>query len=232
MKIAIVQPYVFPYIGYFQLINAVDKFIFYDDVNFIKQGWINRNRILLNNRPYLFSIPCEDISSYRLILDTKVCRNKRWASKLLKTIEMSYLRAPHFNDVYHLIRSVLDSDFQNISELAQLSILEVTKYLGMKGVCCKTSKFYNNNHLKRSARLIDICKREKAEEYINSIGGVEIYTKEEFLQHGISLYFLKSKEVKYKQFNTPFIPWLSIIDVLMFNSVSEVRTMLNQYQLI
>lgn len=232
MKIAIIQPYVFPYIGYFQLINAVDKLVFYDDVNFIKQGWINRNRILLHDQPYLFSIPCTNISQNKIILDTKVHQNKKWVLKFFKTLEMSYLKAPRFDEVYNLVRTVLGSDIQSISELAQLSILEVLKYLDMKTIWSKSSECYNNRHLKKSERLINICKQERAQEYINPIGGVEIYTKEEFLKHGITLHFIKSKAVEYKQFSDSFVPWLSILDVLMFNSVEQVQTLLNQYDLI
>ncbi|MEI2418952.1 WbqC family protein [Arthrospira platensis SPKY2] len=155
-----------------------------------------------------------------------------WMQDLLKTIEISYKRAPYFKEVYPLINRVFKLAPQSISELAQFSIVEVLKYLNMKIVLFKSSERYDNSHLKKTERLIDICKHEKAQEYINPIGGIEIYTKEDFLMHGIKLHFIKSTAVEYKQFNNSFIPRLSIIDVLMFNSIEKVQTMLNQYELI
>lgn len=236
MKIAIMQPYIFPYIGYFQLLNIVDTFIFYDDVAFIKQGWINRNRILLNGKDYLFTIPIEKQSSYALIKNTHISNSlyANWRRKFLLTLEQSYKKAPYFNDVYKLVEDVLNSNSTSISELAQSSILNVIKYLGItKKIQISSEDYFESKGLSKEERLISICKKCNAKEYINPIGGQNLYKAESFLINNIDLLFIKSNPIEYKQFsNDNFISWLSIIDILMFNSSNEIKKILNQCELI
>lgn len=227
------QPYFMPYIGYFQMIKSVDTFIFYDDVNFIKQGWINRNRILLNNKDFLFTIPLHNATSFSLIKDTLL--NEKfypiWKVKFLQSIAQNYKKAPHFEVVYSLISAVLNKNFQSISELAIESVKMVSGYLNLNTEFYVASERYQNIQLEREKRLIAICKNENATNYINAVGGKELYSKEVFKANGIELQFIASKPIVYKQFKDDFIPWLSIIDVLMFNSVAEVNELLNKYEL-
>jgi len=232
MKIAIMQPYVFPYIGYFQLLKAVDKFIVYDDVTFIKGGWINRNRILLNGQPFLFTVPLTNVSSNNLIGETLISNKGQWNIKLLKTIEQAYKKAPHFEGVYHLIKKVISGEETTISTFAVKSLTEIKEYLGIKTIIQPTSKVYNNKHFDAESRLIDICKKENADHYINPKGGTELYSKQNFEAQGIRLNFIQSKPVEYKQLNNAFVPWLSIIDVLMFNSPEQTVHFINQYELV
>lgn len=234
MKTAIMQPYIFPYIGYFQLINAVDKFIFYDDVNFIKSGWINRNNILVNNQKYLFTIPIEKISSYKKINAVKINQTnlKKNNVKLLKTIKLSYNKAPFFNISYNIFSSVLESNYDNISDYAKNSIKLILEYLNINTKIVFSSEVYDNQELKAEERILDICRQEKTTDYINPIGGQELYDKSNFIQKNISVNFLKTKDIKYNQFNNEFIPFLSIIDVMMFNSPEEIKIMLEKYTLI
>lgn len=233
MKIAVMQPYAFPYIGYFQLINSVDKFIFYDDVNFIKRGWINRNRILVNRTDYLFAIPLQKISQNILIKQTLIHKNDYvlWKDKFLQTVELNYKKAPYFEFSIELLKSVLDKEYFTISELAINSIQIIARYLGITTDFIISSESYQNRELGRKDRLIDICKYEDSNHYINALGGQSLYIKEEFLQEEIKLNFLKTLPIEYKQFKNEFVPWLSIIDVLMFNSREEIAIMLNQYEL-
>ena len=228
------QPYLFPYIGYFQLINAVEKFIIYDDVNFIKQGWINRNNILANGRKYLFLLPIEKISSFKKINETKINLNiyNKSKIKLLKTIEQSYRKAPFYKNTMPLIEKTFELDSKYISDFAKKSITEVCNYLEIKTEIIKSSEIYNNENLKSVSRVIDICKKENAAGYINPIGGQELYNKQEFKEENIKLNFLKTKELKYPQFKNTFVPNLSIIDILMLNSKKEVRNMLLKYELV
>lgn len=234
MKIAVMQPYIFAYIGYFQMIKAVDKFVFYDDVSFIKQGWINRNRILVNGKDFLFSVPLEKISSYTQIKDSLISKKNYevWKNKFLQTLEQSYKKSPHYDLVITLIVRVLNKNFSTISELAIDSAISISKYLGLNTKFIISSEKYKNQEMERAARLIDICKQEGADEYLNAIGGMELYSKEEFEEQGIKLNFIKSQPIEYKQFKNEFVPWLSIIDVLMFNSVEEINEMLDGYNLI
>ncbi|MDR0193698.1 MAG: WbqC family protein [Myroides sp.] len=234
MKIAIMQPYFLPYIGYFQLIKAVDKFVFYDDVNYIKQGWINRNNILLQGKASLFTIPLEKASSFTKINNVKLhpILFDNWKVKFLRSIEQNYRKAPYFSDVYQLIRSILEVNSDRIGVLAKDSVITVSKYLQLETEFVYSSDFYMNNELSGKFRVISICAKENALVYINPIGGQELYNKEDFLSQGLELYFIQSKKQIYQQFKEEFVPWLSIIDILMFNSVEEIQLMLDEYNLI
>jgi len=230
MKLAIMQPYFFPYIGYFQLINAVDKFIFYDDVNFIKKGWINRNKILINNQPQYITISIKDISPNRLIKDTQIIDNR---DKIKKTIFLNYKKAPLFEQVWPIIEDCLIFKTNFISELNIYSIKKICEYLGINKNFEVSSKNYTNTiNLKKEKRLIEICKINNAQIYINPIGGQSIYKKETFLKEGIQLFFIKTKDISYKRFNDVFFNNLSIIDILMFNPIEKIIEMLNEYELI
>jgi WbqC-like protein family len=231
-KLGIMQPYLFPYIGYFQLINAVDKFVVYNDVSFIKQGWINRNNILVNGRPFLFTIPVKNISSYSLIREVEVSYDIEWRSKLLKTIQESYRKAPYFKNAFQIIENTFYTKEQYISRLATKSILEIAKYLEIETELQESSAIYQNNGLRSQARVIDICKKELTSQYINPIGGNKLYCKDVFKDHGLQLNFIKTCPLKYNQFKSNFVGNLSIIDVLMFNSPSEVSMMLKEYELL
>jgi len=232
MKIAIMQPYFFPYIGYFQLINAVDKFVIYDDVNYINRGWINRNRILVNGTPNFFTIPLKKASQNKLINEIDVSMDKKERKNFLRTFELSYKNSPYFNIVYPLIVNVMISQELKIAELAILSIQAICKYLEINTEFIVSSKKYSNSDLKTADRLIDICRIENYKHYINPIGGIKLYDKKEFEKNDIKLNFLKTLDFSYNQFDNNFIPNLSIIDVMMFNSKKEIKKMLNEYSLI
>lgn len=234
MKIAVMQPYLFPYVGYFQMIKSVNQFVFYDDVNFIKQGWINRNKVLVGNKEFLFTVPLQNANSFCMIKDTLINDKfyDSWNSKFQMTIQQSYKKAPFFKDVNELIINVLNKEHMYISDLSIESITAISKYLGLKIEFFKSSERYNNRSLKRQERLLDICKKENATKYINALGGQELYSKESFQENGVELHFIKTLPIEYKQFNNEFISSLSMIDILMFNSVEEVIKMLNCYELV
>lgn len=235
MKLAIMQPYLFPYIGYFQLVASVDKFVVYDDVNFIKGGWINRNNLLINKSSNLFTLPLEKPSPFSLIKNTNINTNlfANWRSKFLKSIEQSYKKSPHYNEVFSLVSTVLEIEgAHSISELNVNGIKKICEYLQIETEILDTSSIYGNNDLKAQNRVLDICDRENATQYINVIGGVELYSKEVFKANGIDLNFIKSEPINYEQFGNEFAPWLSIIDVLMFNSVEETQEILNKFELV
>lgn len=234
MKLAIMQPYFFPYIGYFQLISAVDKFVVYDDVSYIRQGWINRNRILLGGKDHMVSVPLVDASSYRMIKDTFIHKERYGAfkEKFSKTLHQAYGKAPFFGDICELVQRVLDSESESISRLAVTSLRVVCGHLGLQTAIVDTSVAYQNGHLHAQERVLDICRKEGASVYVNPPGGTELYQKDAFAGNGIELLFLKPKPISYRQFDNEFVPWLSIIDVLMFNSVESVRAMLHEYEFV
>jgi len=233
MKLGIMQPYIFPYIGYFQLINSVDRFVVYDDVTFIKQGWINRNKILLKGEGHVFTVPLKSVSSYTTIAETEINHNlyEGWRNKFYKTLTQAYAKAPYYKEAIEIIAVVLDSQCNTISELAARSLVDTCKYIGVDTAFVSTATGYGNSGLKAEERVLDICKQEKAAVYINPIGGKELYSKEDFKKTGMELYFIRSRNITYTQFNATFVPWLSIIDVIMFNAPAEIKKFLNEYDL-
>ncbi|MEA3499581.1 MAG: WbqC family protein [Candidatus Marinimicrobia bacterium] len=233
MKIAIMQPYFFPYLGYFQLINAVDKFVVSDDVNYIKKGWINRNYILINNRAKMFTVPLRKVSSNKLIKDLKLATSEKWKKKFLKTIQFSYERAPYFEKTFSIINEVINTPANLIIKWHLKSIYLIKQYLDIETEIIESEAKYKNRGMNSQEIIIDICKKERSSDYINAIGGMKLYDKEDFKKHNINLYFIKTdKNLKYKQFNNKFVPNLSIIDVMMFNSPREIKGMLNEYSLV
>lgn len=231
MRVAVMQPYIFPYIGYFQLISAVDVFVVYDDVAFINKGWINRNTLLSNGKPLGFTVPLVGASQNRLIRDIEVVGEPKWRSNLLKTIRQAYGKAPQFETVFLMVEEVLESDYTTIGELATLGLQKVCEQMEIQTPIRSTSTLYNNSHLKAQERILDICQQEKATEYINPIGGVSLYDTALFASHGIKLHFLKSTPYSYPQ-PGEFVPWLSIIDVLMYTKKEDYAALLSAYTLV
>lgn len=232
MKLGINQPYFFPYIGYLQLINAVDTFVVYDDVNYIKQGWITRNYILVNGKKHLIILQLKGASSFKQINQIKVGNNRH---KLIKTMFHSYTKAPYFNEVFPVIENSLKFGDDNLAGFITNSLQEIADYLDIKTKIIMSSnikEIKKNSHLKGLDKGLNICNVLNADVYINAIGGKELYSKEEFKKYFIALYFIKTKNITYRQFNNEFTPNLSIIDVLMFNSKDTVKKLLNEYELI
>ena len=226
------QPYIFPYIGYFQLINAVDKFVIYDDVNFINKGWINRNRILNNGKESLFSIPLKEASQNKLINEIEVNWDGAWKNKFLKTLEQCYKKSPFYHEVLTIIEETINLNNEPISKVIENNLRLICHYLDIKTVIVSSSAIYQNTHLKAQERIIDICLIEKATQYINPIGGLELYDKASFEVQNIKMNFIKSNSVEYKQYKNEFVPWLSMIDVLMFNSKERIKEILDNYELV
>ena len=231
MKIGIMQPYFFPYIGYWQLINAVDKYVIYDDVNYIKGGWINRNRILINDKPSFINLKMNGSSPNKLIKEIHVSNDNRWKNKLLKSIELSYRKAPFFEMSFPIIEEIMNHDEVNLSLYLENLIKRIAEYLEMNTEFVLSSNIEKDNSLKGQDKVIEICKSLGAKEYYNAIGGVELYSAENFNSYGIELRFLRTEYIEYKQFKNDFSPYLSIIDVMMFNSKEEIMNILDMYSL-
>lgn len=232
MKLGIMQPYFFPYIGYWQLLNVVDKYVIYDDVNFIKGGWINRNRILIDGKAVYFNIQMSGASPYKLINQIQINNNEINIKKNMKTIYMAYHKAPYFSEVYPIIEEILKLQTDNLSKYVIESIKLITKFLNIETEILISSSIKKNNELKGEDKVIDICKLLKATKYYNAIGGKNLYSFDKFNKNGIELVFLKSNNICYRQFNNEFVPNLSIIDVMMFNSKEKIKTFLDEYTII
>jgi len=228
------QPYLFPYLGYFQLISAVDKFVIYDDVTFIKGGWINRNLLLISGTARFFTIPLDHASSHQLIKDVRIdlSFHERHGKKLLKTIEQNYSNAPLFPKVFPIVQEVLTDTSDFMCALAVKSIHAICEYLKIQTEIVESSVVYQNAELHGVERVLDVCKKERAHTYVNAIGGQELYDPMKFQEERIALKFVKTHPMQYKQFHETFVPNLSIIDVLMFNDVASMNVFLNSYELI
>ncbi|WP_194191037.1 WbqC family protein [Clostridium chrysemydis] len=232
MKLGIMQPYFFPYIGYWQLLNAVDKYVIYDDVNFIKGGWINRNKILMNGEAKMFNVQMQGASPNKLINEIEVSTNEQGQKKLLRSIENNYRKAPYFKDVYNILEEIIMSKEANLAKYLENSIKKVCEYLEIKTEIIISSSIEKDNNLRAEEKVIEICKKIGATEYYNAVGGQELYSYDDFKNNGITLKFLKTNDIKYNQFNNEFISNLSIVDVLMFNSKEKIMTMLDDYNII
>lgn len=232
MKLGIMQPYFFPYIGYWQLINAVDQYVIYDDVNYIKGGWINRNRVLINGEAKYLNLQLDQASPNKKINEINISTNEVAHRKLLNTLQMSYSKAPYFDECFTLVKEIMDYDDVNLGRFLENSIRNVCEYLGMTTNIILSSEVIKNNELKGEDKVLEICKALNADTYYNAIGGQELYSKERFKSWGISLSFLKTNRIEYPQFRNEFLSNLSIIDVMMFNSKEEIKRMLEEYELV
>jgi hypothetical protein len=232
MKLAIMQPYFFPYIGYFQLINAVDKFVIHDDVQYIKGGWISKNRVLLNRSGFNIGIPVKKDSSIKNINERYYVANSEiFKVKLLRQIENAYGKAPFYNEIFPFISGLLLTGEKNVSKFNTFILFEICKLLNISTQFVNSSEMIKQDQLKGEERVLNINQVLNSDVYINPAGGTDLYKRESFRKRNIELRFLVSDKIEYKQSGGDFIPGLSIVDVLMFNSIQDIAALLNQYHL-
>ena len=232
MRLAIMQPYFFPYIGYFQLIAAVDQFIVYDNIKYTKKGWINRNRMLKNGKDEMFSLPLKSDSDY---LD--VCKRELAADfnrdKLLNQIKSAYRRAPYFAQTFPVVEQIVRYEDANLFRFLHHSIVKTCEHLEIKTEIKISSSLAIDHGLKNQDKVLSLCEAVGASTYVNAIGGKELYSKETFREKGLELKFIQSKPFEYPQFDNEFVPWLSIIDVMMFNPLDAIQNCIStNYELI
>lgn len=226
MKLAIMQPYFFPYIGYYQLVARSDLFVLYDDVNFIKGGWVNRNRLIISGAVKYFTLPLTNASSFIKINEINVSSNPKDFKKILDSIRFSYSKSPYFNEIFPLIESIINSNETNLSKIATKSIQEISSLLRLKTKFVVSSKRYDNAHLSSINRVLDICEQEEADVYVNLPGGKTLYDDESFNKKNITLEFISPNLTSYKQTTETFNAGLSIIDVLMQNGVEKTAQLI------
>ncbi|MGV4152409.1 WbqC family protein [Citrobacter freundii] len=222
MKVGIMQPYFFPYIGYFQLANAVDKFVIYDDIQFSKKGWIQRNRLLMNNQPTTFSIALKKDSDYLDIIQRELSDNFD-RLKLCRQIQGSYRKAPYYDEIYKLVEDIILCEDNNLFQYIENSITKLFSILDIDVELVTSSTLALSRELKSQERVIHTCVALGADEYINPPGGVELYTESEFIKKGLKLKFLDPVIESYSQSNDSFISHLSIIDVMMWNGLEMTK---------
>jgi hypothetical protein len=233
MKLAIMQPYFFPYVGYFQLINSVDEFVVYDNIQYTKKGWINRNRILVNQKDDYITIPLKKDSEFLNVQDRFI--SETWPldrKKMLNRVLESYRKAPYFEETFTMFEKCLMVEDNNLFNFILHSLKETLNFLSISTKITVSSSILIDHQLKSEDKVIAICQAQNAKTYINPIGGIELYNKDRFESNGIKLQFQKSNSISYLQYKNEFVPWLSILDVMMFNSKTDIQIFLNNYQLI
>jgi hypothetical protein len=223
MKVAIMQPYFLPYIGYWQLIAAVDVFVVYDNIKYTKKGWINRNRFLRNGVEDTFSLPLRKDSDF-LDVNQRLLADSFGRENLLNRFREAYRKAPEFSSVMPLLEEITRNPVANLFDYIFGSIHAVCEFLGIRTPLMVSSTIACDHSLKSAERVQAICKALGADTYVNPIGGMELYSKEDFASHGIDLKFLKALPFEYEQSGNAFVPWLSILDVLVFNSKERTRS--------
>lgn len=232
MRLAIMQPYFLPYIGYFQLIAAVDSFVIYDNIKYTKKGWINRNRFLQNGSDAMFSLPLKNDADHLDIRERDISKDFN-RDKLLNQFRGAYQRAPFFKEAMPLIERITAYPELNLFQFLKHSIVETCAHLGINTPIATSSCIDIDHGLKAQDKVLAICQAMGTQTYLNSIGGLELYSKDAFQRSGLELRFLKSRAFEYPQFDTPFVPWLSIIDVMMFNPLERIQACIsNNYDLI
>lgn len=226
------QPYLFPYIGYFHLIDAVDIFVCFDDVNFIKKGWINRNNILLDGQAHRWSLPLIKASQNKLIMDHDIFEPEKAQKNLLNKFQTSYKEAPQYNEIMPLFEEILNGSKDNIADLIKHSLEKISAYLALDTKFDRSSNIKKDPDLPAQTRIISMVKELGGTHYINATGGQELYDRESFEKEDLKLSFIKSGDISYEQYSGDFVPYLSIVDVLMFNDRKSAQDLAKKYTLI
>jgi hypothetical protein len=231
MKVAIMQPYIFPYLGYFQLLGAVDLFVVYDNIQYTKKGWINRNRMLENGQASLFTLPLASGSS-SLDIRERYLASDYAPEKLLARFTGAYRSAPYFRQTLPLLEEVLRHPDRNLFGYLHHALDRTAAHLGLGTEVRVSSDVPINHDLKAQDKVLALCEELDATTYINPIGGVDLYSRHDFAERGIELRFLQMLPLEYPQISQTFVPSLSIVDVLMHNSLDDVQHWLSsQYRL-
>lgn len=222
MKLAIMQPYFLPYIGYFQLLASVDRFIVYDNIKYTKKGWINRNRMLLNGKHATFTVPVRSDHDHLDICDRRLAADFS-RQKLLAQFKGAYGRAPCFAQAFPVIADIVNYGGDNLFDYIHHSLVRICDYLEIRTEIVISSTVPIDHSLKAEEKVLALCEANSADTYINAIGGTELYSRQVFLERNIDLMFLKSRMLEYAQAGGSFVPWLSIIDLMMFNDREHLQ---------
>lgn len=232
LSLAIMQPYFLPYIGYFQLIAAVDEFLIYDNIKYTKKGWINRNRFLLNDKDAFFTLPLLKASDDLDVVERNLADvfNRK---KLLNQFRGAYGKAPQFEAIFPLLERIVAFEDNNLFRYIHHTVAEICAFLGIDTPITISSAVAIDPDLKGQDKVLALCKAQGAQTYINPIGGTELYDRSAFAAQGVDLKFIKALPFEYEQFGNTFVPWLSIVDVLMFNPRDQIRdTIFNNFKLV
>lgn len=232
MIAAIMQPYFFPYVGYFQLMKAVDVFVFYDDVQYMKGGWINRNRILVDGEPVWLTLPVRRASITLPINQRHYLLDGEEICAIRQRLRVSYEKAPAYAETFSTLNELLAFDDSNVAKFNMNLLTVLARKLDINCRFVASSELDKTPGLKGQGKVIDICRRLGATRYVNSIGGFDLYDPQGFRRAGVELSFLRARTTNYAQAGQSHVPFLSIIDALMFNSFERTTPLLHEYDAI
>ena len=233
MRLAIMQPYWFPYLGYYQLAASADHFVYFDDVNFIKKGWINRNRILNNGQELMLTVPLSEVSQNKRINETRIAQDGKWPAKLETSLRHAYGKSEHFAQVMPIVSAVHSADHGDVSKLAASSIGNVLRAMGSTAELSFSSALAIPSEVTGQDRIIAVCRAMGATEYVNPANGMGLYDARRFAEAGIRLRFLRMREVAYPQIGSAtFVPFLSMLDVLFNVGFAGAAALLPEYDLL
>ena len=231
------QPYIFPYIGYFQLINYVDKWVIFYDTQYIAKGWINRNRILhpeINKQWQYFTVPLKKHSRDSNIKDLEINQSIKWQEELFGKLSAYKRKAPYYAATIALVNDCLAFECSTLSQWLEYSLKSVCAYLDIPFNYAVFSKMKINtenvNHPGQWA--LEIADAMQAGEYVNPHGGFEVFRESDFSARNIKLHFLKPGLTPYVQRRGCFVPGLSIIDIMMWKDKDEINAMLNDFTIV
>lgn len=225
------QPYFFPYIGYWQLIHAVDLYVVADNVHYIKHHWINFNRILgEKDQPHYFGIEISHASCNHLISETKRVVNRKQAEYLCRVLKFYYSKAPYYNEAMEVIKPILLDEEPDLTRYLTNQLRVISKYLGIKTEIKLLSEVTPRWDCRAPEVIRRTCEHFGHTTFTSSINGNIYYTKDAFREMGVNLEFLvRNDDIRYKQRSDEFVPDLSIIDMMMYCSREELHDMLDRY---
>lgn len=227
------QPYFLPYIGYFQLIRAVDEFIVYDNIQFSKKGWFHRNRMLQNGKDEYFSLTLKKDSDFLDVRDRRL--SETWPAdreKILRKIKENYRKAPHFEMVYPITEQIFHFPDNHLFNFILFSLQSVCSYLEIATPLTVSSTLAIDHSLKSQDKVIALVKAAGGDIYLNPIGGFDLYDPAGFKAQGLTLQFHKARPFSYPQYGNEFVPWLSVLDLMMFNSREQITGWLDNFDII
>lgn len=232
-RIAAMQPYFIPYMGYFQLLTAVDQFVVLDDVNFIKRGWINRNRILLNGAAHWITLPLVRASQNRRIEEIQIVEDRFWREKMSAQVRGAYRKAPHGKAAVELFECLMELGGTDLSSFLVASLKIVRDFLQIETSIILASKSHPRGEFRGQARILDLCRREATDAYVNPVGGELLYDAEEFRKNGVKLAFLRPELSSYNQGGgeEKFVSDLSVLDMIAWTGLEGCLERLRQFQL-
>lgn len=226
MKVAVMQPYFLPYLGYWQLLGASDRFVLLDDVNYIVRGWMNRNRIWVGGKEHWMTIPLSNASQNRLIPETLIVEGREWKEKLMRTVQGAYAKASHFADGRDLLAEILGTDEKNLAAFLSRSIRIIAERLGLSASIESASAMPADEGLRAESRILDLCEKTGASTYLNLPGGRDLYQATAFEARGMELRFLRSDWEAMELQSSSGQLTLSLLDLRMHNSTEALQAAL------